>query len=81
MPEHFVIVKGTLSIDWPENIIFPFLCRNLKILMSYWEKFEKFVWFYRIASSKFELFPRMKTELPYTEVTQNLNFLYLRNCT
>ena len=70
--EHFVIVKGTLSIDWPENIIFPFLCSNKKILMSYCEKFEKFVWFYRISSSKFKLFPYMKTELPYIEVIQNL---------
>ena len=65
-PEHFVIVKGTLSIDWPENLIFPFLCRNLKILMSYCEKF------YRISSSTFKLFPYMKTELPYIEVIQNL---------
>ena len=81
MPEHFVIVKGTLSIDWPENIIFPFLCRNLKILMSYCKKFEKFVWSYRISSSKFELFSYMRTELPYIKVSQNLISFYPRNCT
>ena len=41
--------------------------------MGYCEKFEKFVWFYRISGSKFKLFPDMKTKLPYIEVSQNLN--------
>ena len=40
-----------------------------------------FVWFQRISSSKFQVFPYMETELPYIEVSQNLNFFYLRNCT